>query len=137
MLRILGSRKRLCDGLSRRDFLSASLGALTLGTAATTHQVATASTRLPSFGKAKRCILLYLYGAASQIETFDPKPDAPSTSSTRTGAAMAEEDDDTADQTANTGDEDDGEGGGLAEAEDWSKSSPEEVRCSRARYLLA
>ncbi len=30
-----------------------------------------------SFGKAKACILLYLYGAPSQLETFDLKPDAP------------------------------------------------------------
>jgi hypothetical protein len=30
-----------------------------------------------SFGKAKAVILLYLYGSPSQIETFDPKPDAP------------------------------------------------------------
>jgi hypothetical protein len=29
------------------------------------------------FGKAKSCILLFLYGSPSQIETFDPKPDAP------------------------------------------------------------
>jgi hypothetical protein len=34
--------------------------------------------RLPrSFGRAKACILLYLYGAPSQLETFDPKPAAP------------------------------------------------------------
>jgi hypothetical protein len=31
----------------------------------------------PHFGKAKSCILVYLYGSPSQIETFDPKPDAP------------------------------------------------------------
>ena len=30
-----------------------------------------------SFGKAKNCILLYLSGAPSQLDTFDPKPDAP------------------------------------------------------------
>jgi hypothetical protein len=30
-----------------------------------------------SFGRAKRVILLYLYGAAAQHETWDPKPDAP------------------------------------------------------------
>jgi len=30
-----------------------------------------------TFGQAKRIILLYLYGAAAQHETFDPKPDAP------------------------------------------------------------
>ncbi|MFO0908686.1 MAG: DUF1501 domain-containing protein [Isosphaeraceae bacterium] len=32
---------------------------------------------LNGFGKAKACILLFLYGSPSQIETFDPKPDAP------------------------------------------------------------
>lgn len=32
---------------------------------------------LPGFGKAKSCILLFMYGSPSQIETFDPKPDAP------------------------------------------------------------
>src|SRR5262249_55701108 len=30
-----------------------------------------------SFGQAKSCILLYLSGAPSQLDTFDPKPDAP------------------------------------------------------------
>src|SRR5262249_665772 len=30
-----------------------------------------------SFGRAKSCILLYLYGSPSQIETFDMKPAAP------------------------------------------------------------
>jgi hypothetical protein len=29
------------------------------------------------FGKAKACILLFLYGSPSQLETFDTKPDAP------------------------------------------------------------
>src|SRR6185312_14691101 len=38
---------------------------------------ATSSTALPGFGRAKACILLYLYGAPSQLETFDPKPEAP------------------------------------------------------------
>jgi hypothetical protein len=38
----------------------------------------TASTRPGrSFGKAKSCIILYLSGAPSQLDTFDPKPDAP------------------------------------------------------------
>ncbi len=31
----------------------------------------------PTFGRAKACIILYLYGAPSQLETFDLKPDAP------------------------------------------------------------
>jgi hypothetical protein len=30
-----------------------------------------------SFGKARSCILLYLYGSPSQLETFDVKPSAP------------------------------------------------------------
>jgi hypothetical protein len=30
-----------------------------------------------SFGKAKRCILLYLSGGPAQLDTYDPKPDAP------------------------------------------------------------
>jgi hypothetical protein len=80
MLRILGSNKRLCDGLTRRDFLQAgSLGLLGLGAGGSLGaSVAKGASASPSsFGKAKRCILLYLYGAASQIETFDPKPDAP------------------------------------------------------------
>src|SRR6516162_4799035 len=29
------------------------------------------------FGRAKSVILIHLYGAHSQLETFDPKPDAP------------------------------------------------------------
>ena len=31
----------------------------------------------PGWGRAKRVLLLYLQGAASQLETWDPKPDAP------------------------------------------------------------
>lgn len=85
MLRILGSHKRLCDGLSRRDFLQVgSLGLWGLGAAAgqPTPAIGAESTGVAHdaqtpFGQAKRCIFLYLYGAASQIETFDPKPDAP------------------------------------------------------------
>ena len=36
-----------------------------------------AANKAKSFGKAKNCILLYLSGAPSQLDTFDPKPDAP------------------------------------------------------------
>ncbi len=79
MLRILGSPKRLCDGLTRRDMLWAGgLGLLGLGNAplldaAPRH----APTGEKSFGKAKACILLYLSGAASQLELCDLKPEAP------------------------------------------------------------
>jgi hypothetical protein len=30
-----------------------------------------------SFGQAKHCIILYLSGGPAQLDTFDPKPDAP------------------------------------------------------------
>lgn len=64
-----------CDGLSRRDFLHAgSLSYLGL--------------TLPGFMAAKaqgavqnktdrNCIFLFLVGGPSQLDTFDPKPDAP------------------------------------------------------------
>jgi hypothetical protein len=84
MLRVLGGPKRLCDGLTRRELIQVgSLGLLGLGL--TEWQALTAarageslpSARLPGFGQAKSCILLFLYGSPSQLETFDPKPDAP------------------------------------------------------------
>jgi hypothetical protein len=31
----------------------------------------------PSFGRATRCIFLFMWGGPSQLETWDPKPDAP------------------------------------------------------------
>jgi hypothetical protein len=37
------------------------------------------ATRLPGFGKAKRCIFLFMWGGPSQLDTFDLKPDAPDT----------------------------------------------------------
>lgn len=82
MLTVLGSRKQACEGGTRRDFLRA--GALGFGGLSLTDLLrAEAAAAVPAadaprgFGRAKSCILLYLYGAASQHETFDPKPDAP------------------------------------------------------------
>jgi hypothetical protein len=79
MLRILGSAKRLCDGWTRREMLRAGgLSVLGLGLADYLRLSATQAARpAKSFGRAKACILLYLYGAPSQLETFDMKPDAP------------------------------------------------------------
>src|SRR5260370_7554716 len=83
MLRILGSPKKLCGGWTRREMLWAGgLGLFGLGlpdylrlSEVKANQTANAP---PSrSGKAKSCILLYLYGAPSQLETFYPKPDAP------------------------------------------------------------
>src|SRR5262245_6047661 len=79
MLRILGSNKLFCDGLTRRDLLH--VGALSpLGLTLANWSRATErrpATTANGFGSAKRCILLYLWGSPSQIDTFDPKPDAP------------------------------------------------------------
>ncbi|QDU21329.1 DUF1501 domain-containing protein [Urbifossiella limnaea] len=72
MLRILGSSKRTCDGITRRDLLRAGPLSLLTGGAHTPPAAGT-----PSGGKAKNVILLYLFGGPSQLDTFDPKPDAP------------------------------------------------------------
>jgi hypothetical protein len=82
MLRILGSPKRLCDRLTRRDLLwagSLGLGGLGLSDLLRVTRTRAEASAAPdrNFGKAKSCILLYLYGAASQLEWCDPKPDAP------------------------------------------------------------
>ncbi|HMT21214.1 MAG TPA: DUF1501 domain-containing protein, partial [Promineifilum sp.] len=44
------------------------------GNAARTVQGSSAAERHAGFGQAKQCILLYLYGGPSQLETFDMKP---------------------------------------------------------------
>ncbi len=81
MLRVLGSPKRLCDGLTRRDMLHAgslSLFGLGLDAFLRTQAVsASAPHRAASFGKAKSCILLFLYGSPSQLEWADMKYAAP------------------------------------------------------------
>jgi hypothetical protein len=79
MIRILGSNKRFCDGLTRRDLLH--VGALApLGLSLAGWSRAASPTTVSSasgFGTAKRCVLLYLWGSPSQLDTFDPKPAAP------------------------------------------------------------
>jgi uncharacterized protein (DUF1501 family) len=78
MIRIPGAPIRLCEGLSRRDLLKAgALGwlGLSLPELLRLQETKAAGSSLP---KADACILLFLWGAPSQFETFDPKPDAPS-----------------------------------------------------------
>jgi hypothetical protein len=82
MLRVLGSPKTLCNGLTRREMLQAGgLGLFGLGLGdflrISEIQAASPTTHPRSFGKAKACILLYLYGSPSQLETVDMKLDAP------------------------------------------------------------
>jgi hypothetical protein len=86
VLRLLGSPKTLCDGLTRRDLLHVGgLGAFSMtlpGFLRLQSRADLTNTRPPlakagSFGRAKSCILLFPYGSPPQHETFDPKPDAP------------------------------------------------------------
>ena len=83
MFRILGGQTRLCDGLTRRDWLHVGgLGFLGVGLSdffrLKSAQAAPAASPLEStFGRAKSCILLLPYGSPPQHETFDPKPNAP------------------------------------------------------------
>ena len=70
---------RTCDLFTRRDLLRAgALAAAGHSLAATRQANAASNSSSPSaFGKAKRCIFIYLWGSPSQLETFDPKPNAP------------------------------------------------------------
>src|SRR5262249_21343848 len=65
-------RARTCQGLTRRAFLQVG-GSTVLGLTLADRLRAGA----PSAGSAKSVILLWLWGGPSQLDTFDPKPNAP------------------------------------------------------------
>ena len=76
MLSILGSSVRICDGVGRRELLQAG-GAGLLGMSLPKLFAAEAlQTRQPA--RAKSVLFVFLYGGPSQLETFDMKPEAPS-----------------------------------------------------------
>lgn len=80
MFTIQDHGSRLCDGMTRRDWLHVGgLGALGLSLPALAARRAQADSQgaEPAFGKAKGCILIALLGGPPQHETWDPKPDAP------------------------------------------------------------
>jgi hypothetical protein len=82
MLRVLGSARKLCGGITRRDLLRiGSLGLAGMSLADLVDWQAAAASdpalRPKSFGRAKSIILIHLYGSPSQLEWVDPKPDAP------------------------------------------------------------
>ena len=78
MLQILGRPQRLCNGISRRQLLQVG-GAGLLGVGATSVAAAEIAGAVRSAPRAKSVMFLYLFGGPSQLETFDMKPDAPST----------------------------------------------------------
>lgn len=80
MLNITGAASITnCDGTTRRDFLQiGSLGALGLSLADMAGLRARASeVAHPPTDNGRSCILIFNLGAPSQIDLFDPKPDAP------------------------------------------------------------
>jgi hypothetical protein len=72
MFRVLARRVTTCDGVSRRTFLTAGPLAA-LGLASRAHSAAARG----GFGRAKRCLLLFLTGGPPQHDTWDLKPYAP------------------------------------------------------------
>src|SRR5262245_4645881 len=77
MLTVLGSPRRTCDGMTRRETLQAfgALGLAGLAANAATPQAAE-SRRRP--GRAKSVIMLYLLGGAATQDMIDLKPNASS-----------------------------------------------------------
>src|ERR1700688_354150 len=79
MLRIHTSGTRLCDGLTRREWLrfgGLSLAGLSLPSLLRAREAVTPAPS-SSFGQAKACIVLFHLGGPPQHETWDPKPEAP------------------------------------------------------------
>ena len=67
VLRVLSSPKTLCDGITRRDLLQ--VGGLTFGGLSLPHLLSQGTAAAPendhvvsSFGTAKQCLVLFLYG---------------------------------------------------------------------------
>jgi hypothetical protein len=82
MLTIHDDGQRLCDGLTRREWLrigGLGLFGLTMPELlrARANEAAAPAGLERSFGKAKACIVLFFLGGPPQHETWDPKPDAP------------------------------------------------------------
>ncbi|GBD37006.1 hypothetical protein HRbin36_02136 [bacterium HR36] len=74
MIGLCTGTARLCDGITRREFLR--IGAI--GNALSLADVLwTQERRVTTLHRAEACILLFLQGGQSQLDTFDMKPAAP------------------------------------------------------------
>jgi hypothetical protein len=84
MLTVLGSPRCACDGITRRDLLrigGAGLLGMSLPDVCAAERLAATSTRVRGTSpspRAKSVLFIFLYGGPSQLETFDMKPEAPS-----------------------------------------------------------
>jgi hypothetical protein len=78
MSTVEGSRQRLCGLFDRRAFLRlGAFGGLGLSLPQYLEGADKPNNADSSFGRARRCILLFLAGGPSQLDTWDPKPLAP------------------------------------------------------------
>jgi hypothetical protein len=79
MITLLGSPRRCCDGLTRRETLKAGALSVLGGCFDLPSLLALEERRAPTRrpGRAKSVILLYLLGGAATQDMFDLKPDAP------------------------------------------------------------
>jgi hypothetical protein len=77
MITLLGSHRRLCDGLTRRETLKAGALSLLGGAFNLPSLLWAEEKRRARPGKAKSVILLYLLGGAPTQDMFDLKPGAP------------------------------------------------------------
>lgn len=70
---------RNCNGMSRRDCLQLGLGGLLGGglVSSLRRQASAATESSARKATAKSCILIWMDGGPSHMETFDPKPEAP------------------------------------------------------------
>ena len=82
MLRVLGSAKQGCDGITRREMLRVGglgFAGLSLPQVLQLKELSAGpdAAHALSFGRAKSIIVIHLYGAPSQLEWCDPKMEAP------------------------------------------------------------
>ncbi|MCS6851918.1 MAG: DUF1501 domain-containing protein [Gemmataceae bacterium] len=77
MLTFIGAgRAKTCNGVTRRDFLQVgALGAI--GLSLPQYLAAKEAGAVRGDADERACILIFNLGAPSQLDTFDPKPDAP------------------------------------------------------------
>jgi hypothetical protein len=75
MFQLDSGSSRSCDGVNRRNFLR--VGALTAFGLSLPQYLQARAEAAAGSGKDVSCILLWLQGGISHIDSFDPKPDAP------------------------------------------------------------
>ena len=76
MLFVGKQRERTCQTLSRRAFLQAG-GSTVLGLSLADLFRLRATAAGAGMGPARSVVLLWLWGGPSQLDTWDPKPNAP------------------------------------------------------------